>query len=194
LSSDGVAADERGSVLLAVAREALEEHLLDRPGRGRSEPWLRQPGASFVTLKKEGSLRGCIGTLRAYRPLGEDVRANAVAAATLDSRFPPLVAEELPTIRVEVSQLGALEPLTAQDEDDLLRILRPGIDGVVLEFEGRRGTFLPAVWDQCPDPRVFLQQLKLKAGLPAGLWEREMRWWRYGVERWREAEPERQPV
>jgi len=143
-----------------------------------------------VTLTDaEGALRGCIGTMEAYRPLRDDVRANAVGAAFRDPRFPPLARHELARVRVGVSVLSPLEPLPCADEADAVRRLRRGVDGVVLEAGRRRATFLPQVWDQLPAPEAFLRALKHKAGLPEDHWGPEVRLWRYTVTRYEEAAP-----
>ena len=189
---------ERGRVLLALARESLSEAFgaaaAEAPGgRRRDEPWpgwLREPGATFVTLHKQGALRGCVGTIHAHRPLGDDVRANARAAAFADTRFPPLAAAELPQVEIEVSLLSAPEPLpAAASQEEILRLLRPGIDGIILEHGEHgehRSTFLPQVWEQLRDPAEFMAQLKRKAGLPAGFWSPDLKLWRYGVTLWEE--------
>lgn len=176
--------DQRRAVLLAIARDAIAvPH--DDAEPPWSEPWLREPGASFVTLKLDGELRGCIGSIEAVRPLGEDVRSNARAAAFRDPRFPPVSAREMPGLEVEVSVLSPREPLHVTSEDEALAALRPGIDGIVLECEGRRSTFLPQVWETLPDPRDFLAHLKMKADLPARFWHPAMRLSRYTVEKYR---------
>jgi hypothetical protein len=178
-----------GETLLRIARGSVEEALGVGPAfRPGDEPWLRAPGATFVTLQKRGDLRGCIGSIEARRPLGEDVRRNARAAAFEDPRFPPLERREWPDITVEVSLLSPPEPLPCASEAEALRLLRPGIDGVVFEYDGHRSTFLPQVWEQLPDPREFLAHLRLKAGLPPGFWAPEVRLSRYGVQKWAEGE------
>ena len=128
-----------------------------------------------MTLRREGELRGCIGTVDAWRPLGEDVRANAVAAAFHDPRFPPLARDEFDDTSIEVSLLGPHEPVPASDEAQALATLRPGVDGVLLECGRRRATFLPQVWEQLPEPREFLRALKRKAGLAGDFWSDEVR-------------------
>ena len=183
-------ADDRGEVLLGLARGALAESL-GAPADAPPEPdWLQRPGACFVTLKIDGELCGCIGSLEAYRPLAEDLRANALAAAFRDPRFPPLEAGQLSRVRIEVSLLSELEPVLFDGEADLLRQLRPGVDGLVLEHHGHRGTFLPAVWRQLPVPETFLRQLKLKAGLDPEFWAPDIRCSRYSVDSWAEPSAE----
>ncbi|MDB5901318.1 MAG: hypothetical protein JWM26_196, partial [Betaproteobacteria bacterium] len=109
-----------GQILLPLARAAIAREL-GRPSEPIDQPqWLREPGASFITLRQGERLRGCIGSLKAHRPLGEDVEANAVAAAFRDPRFKPLTPEELDATRIEVSLLSALEPLQFADEHDAL--------------------------------------------------------------------------
>ncbi len=143
---------------------------------------LQRPGACFVTLERFGQLRGCIGTLEAWRPLIEDVAENAYAAAFRDPRFPPLSHEELEGLELEISILGSPEPIQFSSETELLRQLEPGVDGLILEERGHRGTFLPTVWQSLPEPREFLRQLKRKAGLPPDYWSPTVRVWRYRTE------------
>jgi AmmeMemoRadiSam system protein A len=149
-------------------------------------PWqfeaaLQEPGASFVTLRIDQELRGCTGSLEAVRPLVIDVAQNAFGSAFRDSRFAPLGPEEFPRLDLDISILDSPEPLTVPSEAELLRILRPGRDGLVLEEGGRRATFLPAVWEQLPAPREFVEQLKRKAGLPSDYWSPTLRFFRYGA-------------
>jgi hypothetical protein len=180
--------ETRDTTLLAVARDAISQRL----GAGGVDyvppAWLQEPGASFVTLTQAGALRGCIGSLEAHRSLLADVRANAVAAALRDPRFPPLRAEELPQTRIEVSLLSAAEDMEIASEADAIARLRPGVDGVVLQFGRARGTFLPQVWESLPRPEDFLAQLKRKAGLPPDFWHDDIRLARYTVRKWREAD------
>jgi AmmeMemoRadiSam system protein A len=179
-------ADERGRILLALARESLGEAFGRTVIAEHPEPWLDEPGATFVTLRRGLELRGCVGSIRAYRPLREDVRSNARAAAFSDTRFPPLERGELDEIHLEVSLLSEPEILPVRGQDEALRALRPGIDGVILECGEYRATFLPQVWDQLPDARTFLAQLKRKAGLPPGDWHPDLQLWRYTVTHWEE--------
>jgi hypothetical protein len=178
--------DERGPVLLSIARESLAEALGLGPIHRHSEPWLAEPGACFVTLMKDGELRGCVGSLEPYRPLGEDVASNARAAAFKDTRFAPLARAELPRLTIEVSLLGAAVPLTVQSEAEALARLRLGRDGVILDYRGARATFLPQVWEQLPDPASFLAHLKHKAGFDPDFWSPEIRLWTYEVTKWEE--------
>jgi len=185
---------ERGRLLLRIARESVAEALgLGAVGGylagNYEEPWLREPGACFVTLRRQGDLRGCVGSVEAYRPLFEDVWSNARASAFRDTRFRPVEAWELPGISIEVSLLSAPEPLDFASEEEALRRLRPGADGVVLEYEEHRATFLPQVWEQLPDPQDFLGHLKAKAGLRRDFWSPEVRLQRYGVIKWVEGKP-----
>jgi AmmeMemoRadiSam system protein A len=178
-----------GPALLVRARNAIAGRLGQQTQAEPAHPALNQPGATFVTLTQNGALRGCIGSLQAHRPLDQDVRANAVAAAVSDPRFPPLKAEELPRTRVEVSLLTAPQPMTFTDEADALRQLRPDIDGIIFIAGQKRSTFLPQVWEQIPDPRQFMAHLKQKAGLPADYWSSDVQLQRYEVRKWKEAIP-----
>jgi AmmeMemoRadiSam system protein A len=179
----------RGRILLTLAREALEEAFGKRPMRaGELAPWLEEEAATFVTLRRGGELRGCIGTLTPNRSLFEDVRKNARAAAFDDPRFPKLTVEELEEVEIGVSLLTRCESIDFASEEQLLNCLRPGIDGLVLEHGFHRGTFLPQVWNQLPEPRDFLRALKRKAGLEEDFWAEDVRVLRYTVEEWSEAE------
>lgn len=181
------ALDERlGTALVGLARAAIAERLgLAGAGdRAATPPEAHADGASFVTLKRHGTLRGCIGTLEACRPLADDIRHNACAAAFADPRFPPLTAAEWPEVTIDVSVLSPPEALPVADEADARRRLLPYEDGVILTCDGRRATFLPQVWEQLPDPREFLAELKRKAGLPADFWSPQIRLSRYHVRHW----------
>jgi AmmeMemoRadiSam system protein A len=177
-----------GHALLRLARDAIGAEL-GLPADGDIEhEALARPGATFVTLMRNGELRGCIGTLAAIRTLRADVKANAVAAAFRDPRFAPLHGTEFDTTSVEVSVLSASKPIVFDDEAHLLAQLRPGVDGVVLEYGRLRATFLPQVWDTIGEPRGFLEALKHKAGLPAGFWHPRMNVSRYSVTKWKQTE------
>jgi len=135
---------------------------------------LQQELASFVTLHINGQLRGCIGALEAYQPLIEDIAEHAFAAAFNDPRFPALTEDEFEQLDLEISVLGKPEKMSFESEDDLLQQIQPNIDGLILESDYHRGTFLPSVWEQLPDKKEFLNHLKMKAGLPS-------HWWDYAV-------------
>ena len=181
---------DRGQTLLAIARGAIADRLGAPSPSFETTEWLNEPGATFVTLTCAGALRGCIGSLVAERPLRTDVESNALAAAFSDPRFAPVSAREYREIEVEVSLLSPMQPFTVESESQALTLLRPGVDGVLLEYGRRRGTFLPQVWEQLPEPRAFLAHLKQKAGLPADFWAEDIRLSRYTVTKWRESERE----
>lgn len=143
---------------------------------------LTAPGASFVTLHRHGQLRGCIGCLEAHQALVTDVAQNAFSSAFRDPRFPPLKKEELEGLTLDISVLGKPEAMLFSSEQDLLSQLRPGIDGLILEDDGQRGTFLPTVWESLPQPDDFFRQLKRKAGLPEQHWSEGIKVWRYTTE------------
>jgi len=180
-----VSSTEAGKTLLAIARSAIEAKLYGS-ARTVDAPWLRQVGATFVTLTRDGALRGCIGSLEAARALGTDVAENALAAAFRDPRFPPMTAAEWPNVRVEVSLLSAPKPMRFADEADLLAQLKPGEDGVILEFGGRRATYLPQVWESISDKRLFMRELARKAGLGDDLRLARCKVSRYRVSKWME--------
>jgi len=181
--------DERGPILLAIARAAIASALGKALQADESAPWLQEPGATFVTLTQNGELRGCIGSLEAHRTLLADVKANALNAAFRDSRFAPLSAEELDTTQVEVSLLSPCAPMRITCERDALAQLRPNVDGVVFEYGQYRSTFLPQVWEQLPDPAEFMAHLKYKAGLAPDFWADGVKLSCYSVNKWKEQKP-----
>lgn len=177
---------ERG-LLLSLARRSIEEGLglkapIAPPQDQALPPVLREPGASFVTLKRGGKLRGCRGLLEAIRPLAHDVWHNAWASAYDDPRFLPLAAHELSDLDVEISLLSALEQVAARTEEELISSLEPGRHGLVIALGPRRATFLPQVWKSLPDPDLFLAELKAKAGLPRDFWSPQLEAWRYSTQ------------
>ncbi len=184
-SGTDVGEDQAGRTLLAIARAAIEARLFGSAQTIEAD-WLRQAGATFVTLTKDGELRGCIGSLEARRPLGADVAENAVAAAFHDPRFAPMTPEEWPRVRVEVSLLSAPKPMRFADEADLLSQIRVGEDGLILECDDRRATFLPQVWDSIPEKVMFLRELVRKAGLPSDTRLGRCKVRRYQVTKWKE--------
>ena len=174
--------DPRGASLIAIARAAIATREIEVRGDW-SDAWLRAPGASFVTLKIDDDLRGCIGTIEAHRALGDDVAHNAYASAFRDPRVPPVSDREMPHLQVEVSVLSPREALDVRTEAQALEVIRPGVDGIVIQYGGLGSTFLPQVWESLPEPREFLQHLRHKAGLPANFWHADMKVWRYTVEK-----------
>jgi AmmeMemoRadiSam system protein B/AmmeMemoRadiSam system protein A len=178
-----VSAEQAGGTLIEIAKGSILNGLgmNSVPVKRNHLPWLLQHAATFVTLTKDGALRGCIGSLSANRPLGEDVASNARAAAFQDPRFPKLKRDEWPRCRVEVSLLSAPKPIAFGDETELLAQIHVAEDGLILECEGRRATFLPQVWEVLPDKRQFLGELLNKAGLPADTRLARCKVWRYRV-------------
>ena len=180
---DTIGADDAGRTLIEIAKGSIANGLglSSVPAKRNHLPWLLQPGASFVTLTMDGALRGCMGSLSIARPIGEDVASNARAAAFQDPRFPKLKRDEWPRCRVEVSLLSAPKPIAFGDEAELLALIRAGEDGLILEAEGKRATYLPQVWGVLTDKRQFLDELKKKAGLPADTRLARCKVWRYRV-------------
>jgi AmmeMemoRadiSam system protein B/AmmeMemoRadiSam system protein A len=181
-----VSFEEAGETLLSVARGSIERDLLGKPEVMAAASWLNQTGATFVTLTKEGALRGCIGSLQAARALAEDVAQNALGAAFRDPRFPAMTPGEWPQCRVEVSLLSTPKPVRFADEADLLEQIEAGVDGLIVEADGKRGTFLPQVWEDLADKRAFLAHLLRKAGLPADTRLTRCKVSRYRVAKWKE--------
>lgn len=172
--------------LLAIARGSIAHGLA--PGGplpvdpNGEPPALRAHRASFVTLHRDGDLRGCIGHLEPVTALARDVADNAHAAAFRDPRFSPLRADELGQVHIEISVLTPPEPIDCDSEQALLAALVPGRDGILLAEGGCRGTFLPSVWEQLPGPELFLRHLKQKAGLAQDYWSARIQTWRYRTE------------
>jgi uncharacterized protein len=177
---------EDREALLRVARDSISHGLKHsralKVQPAEHPPALQEPGATFVTLELGGVLRVCVGSLEPRRPLVVDVALNAFSAAFHDFRFPPLSPEELPDLELHVSVLRPPVPLEVGSRQELLRALRPGTDGLVLEDPPFRSTFLPQVWESLQDPEDFLRELLLKAGLPGDHWSPTVRFRRYGVE------------
>lgn len=181
----GYGHDER-RLLRTLARQSIEHGLTRgralQPDPDAYPPRLREWRASFVTLEYRGRLRGCVGTLEAWQALVCDVAEHAYAAAFNDPRFPPLSPPEATELELHIAVLTPPEPLACASEAELLARLQPGTDGLILYEQHRRATFLPAVWDDLPDPRAFLVHLKRKAGLAPDYWSSELRFERYRAE------------
>ncbi len=164
--------DDQGRILLDLARKAIAIRLGrgEAPGSGEGYADLQQCQATFVTLKKKGQLRGCIGNLEPVGTLWEGIRDNALNAAFHDYRFAPLSADELDEIHIDISILSPAVLLDYTDTADLLKKLCPGRDGVVLGSGAKAATFLPQVWQQLPRVEDFLGHLCHKAGLDKDTW------------------------
>ncbi|MEE4358775.1 MAG: AmmeMemoRadiSam system protein A [Desulfococcaceae bacterium] len=160
--------------LLQLARSVIASELSreDIPETGNLSPAVREKQGCFVTLHKKGMLRGCIGTIEPVKALADAVKENALHSAFRDSRFPPLKAEELPETDIEISVLTKPEILSYRDGEDLITKLKPGIHGVILSKDGYRSTFLPQVWEQLPDPEIFLSHLCRKGGMGGDCWKK----------------------
>jgi AmmeMemoRadiSam system protein B/AmmeMemoRadiSam system protein A len=182
-------AEEHGRTLLGLARTSVANALQAGAEAAIPDaPWLRERRATFVTLTQDAKLRGCIGSLQPTRALGDDVVANAAAAALADRRFAPLKREDLARVEMEVSLLSVPTAVLFGDERELLASLRPGVDGLILASGDRRGTYLPQVWEQLPEPAQFIASLMQKAGIPADTRLTRCQVWRYQVRKWKESE------
>lgn len=182
-------ASDDGDRILSLAQTAITRAATGRPLPtvivGTFPDALQRPGATFVTLTRNGRLRGCLGSLQAYRPLVLDVVERAYATATKDPRFPPVRQEELPHLELEVALLTPPRPLAFRTAQELLAQLQPGADGLIIEDLGKRATFLPKVWPDLPEPPAFLARLLQKAGLGAEHWSPGLRAWAYRTHRLR---------
>lgn len=175
--------------LVAIAKQSIKEHLvnqvlIDNANLISQNPSLEQNGATFVTLFLNGELRGCIGSLEARRALLDDLILNAKAAAFEDPRFYPLTQEEFEKVHIEVSLLTPSEPVAYVDTDDLKSKISLGQDGIILELNGRRATFLPQVWEQLPEFEQFFAHLCQKAGLGGDCLEKHPLIRRYRVHKY----------
>lgn len=186
---NGPYGEAHGKVLLRLARETIGAELAENAAPAvPDELWLREVRATFVTLMLDGRLRGCVGSLEAQQPLGQDIVSSAKAAAFGDRRFSPLTRAEFARLDVEASLLSAPKRILFEDHADLLHQLEPGEDGLILECDGRHATFLPQVWEGLPDPEQFLAQLKQKAGLDPATRTSRCKVHRYRVAKWRDAD------
>jgi AmmeMemoRadiSam system protein A len=134
---------------------------------------LKENRGCFVTLHKKKALRGCIGTIEPVKPLVESVEENAINSAFKDPRFPPLSADELDVVDIEISVLTVPEELAFKDPDELLKKLQPGVHGVILSSGWHKSTFLPQVWKQLPEVDKFLSHLCMKAGMNEDCWKKK---------------------
>lgn len=178
---------DRGAALLKVARGAIEAALGGPPVTKPALAQLDEPGACFVSLKQGGALRGCIGNLRASPSLFAAVIHNAEAAALQDPRFSPLRRDELARTRIEISLMSPMSPIPAATREELLKHLRPGVDGLVLSSGPHSAVFIPAVWDDIQDANEFVDHLLAKGRFPRGRWPADMRAERFTAELFVEA-------
>ena len=168
---------EDGALLLKLAREnILREFGKENDSLGSfktkaSTLVLEESRGTFVTLHKKGNLRGCIGNIDPVKTILEGVMDNARNAAFNDSRFSPLSYEELKDTSIELSILTQPQKLDYTDARDLIAKLRPDVDGVIIKKQYHSATFLPQVWEQLKDPKIFLNHLCTKAGLPQDEWK-----------------------
>jgi AmmeMemoRadiSam system protein A len=170
---------EKGQLLVKLARHTISEHLskqipqeeIDSLNAALSDPCFNLSCGTFVTLTIDGKLRGCIGNLTSDESVVSGIRRNAINAAFHDPRFSSLSLSELDLVSIEVSILSEPLPLHYREAADLLKKIRPNIDGVILRKGIASATFLPQVWEQLPQPQDFLTQLCLKAGLAADAWQ-----------------------
>jgi AmmeMemoRadiSam system protein A len=166
----------------ATVRRALDDGRLHLPDAADVPAEAASNGAAFVTLRREGRLLGCIGSMEPYRPLADDVATHAFDAAFRDPRLPAVTLDDWEHMDIDVSVLGPLQPVDVHDRVGLMAALRPGTDGVLLTSREGRGTFLPSVWQQARSPEEFVDMLWRKAGLRAGRWPSDLLVERYQVE------------
>ena len=174
-------------VLLQIAKTAILSQLdssysIDRRSILNKYPYLGNKGAAFVTLKYDNDLRGCIGSIVPYQSLLDDIIQNAASAAFRDPRFKALDISELSHLNLEVSVLSEPVILEYKDYADLLKKVRPNVDGLILKHDRYQGTFLPQVWEQLPTPSLFLENLSLKAGASKSIYNQHPEIYRYEVQ------------
>ena len=171
--------EDQGQKLLRLARGTIAARLgvSDAsskiiPDNELADPAFQEQRGTFVTLKIRNQLRGCMGCLTPSETILEGIKRNAINAAFNDPRFPPLTTPELEEAEIEVSILTTPQELQYSDGSDLLKKLRPNIDGAIISQGMARATFLPQVWEQLPRPEDFLSHLCRKAGLSPDEWKK----------------------
>lgn len=191
LNDDELIIREFGSILLNTASEVIKRYL--KTGRvatvsvKKSPEKLQPKRATFVTIEQDGRLRGCIGSLSAQRPLVSDVMYNACAAAFNDKRFEPLKESDLANLMISISLLSPLTRIEFSNEADLVNLLEPHKDGLLIQDSlhrkdaNYRAVFLPQVWNSIPEPEQFLQHLKAKAGMKRDYWSSDVIAWKFSV-------------
>lgn len=174
-------------IVLRIAKSTILAELdsnysFDVKGLIERYPFLQEEGACFVTLHFNKDLRGCIGSVIAYQTLLQDLLDNARASAFRDPRFSPLEAEELANINLEVSVLTKPIQIEYNNYEELLKIIVPKEDGLIINYNGYQGTFLPQVWEQLQTPELFLEHLAYKANLSPSVYANHPSIYRYRVE------------
>ncbi len=150
--------------------KAVKNNKIYTPKRNEYNNVLFNKGASFVTLEKNNKLRGCIGSLLPTNAIATDLAKNTFSAAKNDSRFKPINENELKEITFKVSLLTGFEKIEFASYDDLLKQIKPKIDGLLIKDGERQGLFLPSVWEDIHNKKEFLTELKIKAGLSPNYW------------------------
>lgn len=189
LHCDKFNSDER-ELLLRIARDTIVSscaeakfvHSEDLIRHAQTNEKLAEIRNSFVTLTKNGGLRGCIGSHHARYPLPSDVARNAFSSAFHDPRFPAITADELTAVIIEIAVLSPQEAIPVNSEAELLSELRPHVDGLTIEDGEHRATFLPKVWENLQDQHKFLAALKSKAGMRPDYWSPNVKAYRYHAE------------
>lgn len=178
-------ASHYGKELMNIAKISLEEAVLKnkhfKPSRDDYPDVLFNKGAAFVTLEENNELRGCIGSLLPSQSIADDIALNSYAAAMEDNRFSPVKPEEIKDIKISISLLSGFEPIAYSSEEDLLKKIVKGVDGIIIRDGDRQGVFLPSVWKQLPEPQEFLNNLKLKAGMSPSYWSNKIKVYRFRV-------------
>jgi len=178
------------SFYVDIARNAImaqfKRRQIDKDEWLSLHPSLARQGATFVTLTVEGHLRGCIGSIIAHRPLIDDLISNAQSAAFHDPRFLPVSEAEMDKVRVEVSLLTQPEEVIYRDADELSRLIRPYVDGVIIRLGNHQATFLPQVWEELNDFGLFFAHLGQKAGIGSDPLSYHPEIYTYQVEKYKE--------
>jgi AmmeMemoRadiSam system protein A len=174
-------------VLLQIAKTAIlsrfdTNYKINKEELLKKYPYLKQKGASFVTLNKNENLRGCIGSIIAFEPLLDDIIRNALSAAFNDPRFSPLTSDEFNELYLEVSLLSEPVFVKYKDYNDLRTKITPKEDGLILKYKNYQGTFLPQVWDELNEIDIFLEHLSYKAGANPSIYQLHPDIYKYKVE------------
>ncbi|MEA1925268.1 MAG: AmmeMemoRadiSam system protein B [Candidatus Altiarchaeota archaeon] len=190
-SAEGVVSVEQQKYLLDVARKSIEAYM-DKGMPPKVEARyseLEERAGTFVTLEKNGQLRGCIGNIVPEKKVYISVRDNAINAAFRDPRFSPLKRSELDDLEIEVSILSVPELIRVESPQDYVNEIEAGKDGIIIQKGDRSATYLPQVWEKIPKTELFLDSLCQKATLPIGCWGRGgVEIYRYRVQHFSEGE------